>query len=66
MTQGPSSAPDAALPEPQGTTVSGAVTATGFDGLRRATIVGAGRMGLGIAESFVVAGLDVTLVESSA
>jgi 3-hydroxybutyryl-CoA dehydrogenase len=36
------------------------------NGLRRAAIVGAGRMGLGIAESFLVAGLEVTLVEPSA
>jgi 3-hydroxybutyryl-CoA dehydrogenase len=34
-------------------------------GLHRAAIIGAGRMGLGIAESFVVAGLDVILAESS-
>jgi 3-hydroxybutyryl-CoA dehydrogenase len=43
-----------------------AVTATGPGELRTATIVGAGRMGLGIAESFLVAGLEVTIVESSA
>jgi 3-hydroxybutyryl-CoA dehydrogenase len=38
---------------------------TAPNGLQRAAIIGAGRMGLGIAESFVVAGLDVTLTESS-
>ncbi|MGO9960866.1 MAG: 3-hydroxyacyl-CoA dehydrogenase family protein [Solirubrobacteraceae bacterium] len=32
-------------------------------GLRRATIVGAGRMGLGIAESFITESLDVTIVD---
>ena len=37
----------------------------GANGLRRAAIIGAGRMGLGIAESFVVAGLDVTIAEST-
>ncbi len=35
------------------------------NGLRCATIVGAGRMGLGIAESFVLADLDVTFVDAS-
>lgn len=33
--------------------------------LRHATIIGAGRMGLGIAESFVIAELDVTFVEAT-
>ena len=35
------------------------------DGLRSAAIIGAGRMGLGIAESFVIAGLDVAFVEAT-
>jgi 3-hydroxybutyryl-CoA dehydrogenase len=35
------------------------------DGLRRAAIIGAGRMGVGIAESFVMAGLDVTLADGT-
>jgi len=33
--------------------------------LRRATIVGAGRMGVGIAESFVIASLDVTFADAT-
>ena len=33
--------------------------------LHRATIVGAGRMGVGIAESFVIANLDVTFVDAT-
>jgi 3-hydroxybutyryl-CoA dehydrogenase len=40
------------------------VTVAGH-GVRRATIVGAGRMGLGIAESLVIAGLEVTFVEAT-
>jgi 3-hydroxybutyryl-CoA dehydrogenase len=35
------------------------------NGVRRVTIVGAGRMGVGIAESLVIADLEVTFVEST-
>jgi 3-hydroxybutyryl-CoA dehydrogenase len=34
-------------------------------GMRCAAIIGGGRMGLGIAESFLVAGLDVTITEET-
>lgn len=34
-------------------------------GLRRAAIVGAGRMGAGIAESFITEGLDVVIVDAT-
>jgi 3-hydroxybutyryl-CoA dehydrogenase len=36
-----------------------------MSGVQRAAIVGGGRMGLGIAESFLLAGLDVTIVETT-
>jgi 3-hydroxybutyryl-CoA dehydrogenase len=35
------------------------------DGARRAAVIGAGRMGLGIAETLLIAGLDVALAEAT-